>query len=296
MLGYISSLMASLCWSITPLIATSALRKTSTLTFTSTRFFFATILLGIVLLFRPDLSLQLDTLGYLALSSLLGILAGDMLLFNSLRLIGPRRSYFLFSANIPLTILIAYMFFGQPPTTALLLGCGFMLAGIYLVNRSKNTAASAGQLDSSFGSDLVGIASGLVAALCQSLGLIFTRQAFDVQPSLDGFLATWLRIAIALLCLVLFFCVNRRPFKAFAGYTKPIWFAAFGAACVGNVLGMSFLTFGIAYSDVSYAALLSSFAPVFIIPWVAIIDKKKPSTMSVAGALLTLAGLWFVFS
>lgn len=292
-LGEIFCLAASLCWSITPLITTRSLRRVGTYSFTSLRFLTGSFLLGIPVLWQAS-TLTIDTrsLVYLVLSGLVGIAVGDLLLFHSLRILGPRRCFFLFALNIPMTLFAASFVLGESITDVALLGCLMILAGVLLINAFKQEASEKDKLDSTHGRVWMGVGCALLSAMCQAAAILLIK--VGVAGVDNPIFATWIRLSAAGLVvslpLVLRYLGHIR--RNFSGKD---WSRVFSSSLVGNVFGMSFLTLGIKYSDAGIAAFLTSLAPIFLIPLVAIVDRRMPRRQSLIGAAVAAVGIFLVF-
>jgi len=140
---------------------------------------------------------------------------------------------------------------------------------------------------------LGGIGAALLAALCQAVGLVLSRQAIQQVSVLEGSL---LRITPAVIVLLLVSSVRGQPLgmrKIWSSKSRGMWltFAAFS----GTYLGLLLSSAGVKYTKVGIAAALSLTYPVFVIPLAVIFLGEVTTTRSKICTVIAVVGVALMF-
>ena len=176
-------------------------------------------------------NLEVQALGLLLLSGVIGIGIGDSAFFASLNRLGDRRTL-LISETLPppITALIAFATLGQRLSLVNITGIGITMMGVWWVlaeKRSKDEVVSPHEV-------VRGIAFGVLSALCQSVGLVLSAAALT-RTETGPLWATLMRLLGGTVCLCFVIPVFRQPFFPDIKWTKKTVFAIATGTVVGTL-------------------------------------------------------------
>ena len=194
------ALAAASLWAIAALISVKPARHLGAFAYSRWRMFLVSLMLASASLVTGGWqTLTESALPLLALSGLIGIFVGDTALFACMNRLGPRRSGLLFSCHALFSALLGLWLFGERLDGWRLPGALLVLAGVMLAilfgRRGDNPQNEWEQVR---GRLVVGIALGLTAALCQSLGAIIAKPVM-MSGTVDAVSASGVRMGSALL-------------------------------------------------------------------------------------------------
>ena len=170
---YILALLAALSWSIASLISADLTRTLGGIGFNRIRLIFVSIML----IFYASVSntwssININFLTTIIISGIIGVFLGDTLLFLALQKIGPRRNNILFSLAAPFTIFLNIFVLNEKMFLTQLLGCLLVFVGVIVAITYGNGHNNKHRWEIIEGSIKLGIIFGVLAALCQAIGLI----------------------------------------------------------------------------------------------------------------------------
>ena len=285
------ALAAASLWAIAALISVKPARHLGAFAYSRWRMFLVSLMLaGASLATGGWQTLTENALPLLALSGLVGIFVGDTALFACMNRLGPRRSGLLFSCHALFSALLGLWLFGEHLGGWRLLGALLVLAGVMLAilfGRRGNHQQS--EWEQVRGSLVVGIALGLTAALCQSLGAIIAKPVM-MSGDVDAVSASGIRMGSALLA----HCALRVVRLPLAMPHHPINRQVLGMIGINGflamALGMTLILVALRQGDVGMVAILSSTTPVILLPLLWWHSGMRPSLPAWAGALLATLG------
>jgi uncharacterized membrane protein len=199
LLGSLAALGTAFCWSMTAIFFSYSGRIVGSGVVNRSRLVFALVFLSITHLVLEGTLFPFDAeayqWGWLALSSILGLVLGDTFLFRAYVLIGPRLSM-LMMASVPIiSALLAWIFLGERLSGTEILGIIIAVSGIAWVVTEKQTGLTVVE-NKNYS---IGLLFGLLAAMGQASNLIAAKFALDGNfPSIS---ATSIRILVALVIL-----------------------------------------------------------------------------------------------
>jgi drug/metabolite transporter (DMT)-like permease len=293
-IGEIAALATAFFFAMTALIFTSTGRTVGSQVTNRMRLLFALIylvLLNIVLFHEPlPFSAQPSRWFWLGLSGIIGLALGDAFLFQSYVYVGSRLGSLLLSLAPVFGSIIAWMFFGEILTVLQILGIGLTLAGIAWVVASHEDAP-----DLPDGNARRGVLFGILAALGQAAGLVFSKQG------MSGDFSPFQANAIRMLAAVLFVWVwaalegKARPtVMSVRGKKRIIGLLALGAF-VGPVLGVSSSLFAIQHAEIGVASTLIALTPVILLPISHFVFHEKIGWQAILGTVLAICGVAVLF-
>jgi drug/metabolite transporter (DMT)-like permease len=228
--------------------------------------------------------------GWLALSSILGLVLGDTFLFRAYVLVGPRLSM-LMMATVPiLSTIMASVFLGERVASIELVGIVVTVCGIGWVVTERSTdqvLVEQKQYKS-------GLFFAFLGALGQAANLIAAKFALDGDfPSIS---ATAIRILVALIILWLL-----TAFRGQLGETLDKWRnrSAFRSMVAGSVvgpfLGIWLSLQAVQLAPVGIAATLMALPPVILIPLGYLLYGERVGRRGVVGTLIAFSGVALIF-
>ena len=294
MWGELAALATAVCWSFTAIFFSYSGRRIGSDVVNRSRLLFA-----MVFLTAAHLALE-GTLfptgvepfrwGWLAVSSLLGLVLGDAFLFRAYVLIGPRLAMLLMSTVPIFSALFGWLLFGEAVT-------GLELGGIVLAVGGVAWVVTEGQTDPRLADRRVyrrGLLFGLLGALGQVANLVTARYALVGDfPALS---ATIIRIAIGAVIVWLIAALRGQ-----AGHTVRQWGdrralrAIVAASFVGPFLGIWLSLIAVQNARLGIASTLMALPPVILIPLEYALFRQRVSPRGLVGTVIALGGVALLF-
>lgn len=291
-LGEVAALSTAACWAITSMAFESAGKKIGSMNLNLLRLVFGFIFLGLFTLMTRGLILPLDASYeawfWLSLSGVVGIVIGDILLFEAFVRIGARISMLIYSSVPPLSGLLAYLILGETMNYWQMLGMFITLSGISLVILKGGPDRKVKLTHS-----LSGLLFAFGGALGQAGGYIIGKVGIG---DYDPFAATQIRLIAGMVSFVLIFTI-RGYWKGFftklkrAEGIKPTLIGSF----FGPFVGISLSMMAVQHMNPGVASTLISLTPIMLIPYAIIIRKEKLTMREIIGPIIAVTGLVFLF-
>lgn len=298
LLGVAAALAASFLWAFSSPLLAAAVRRYDAAAInlyksaTTTVLFvvMAAVLLGVDVFGRSAGSLP-----WFALSGIVGLAVGDTAYFVSLRALGPSLALILYQTSAVFGLALGAAFRGEEPESAQLLGTVLVIGGVVVAVWAPRAAAGAADRRER----LIGVAAGLVSALCQAAGLLVNQSAWD-RAAAEGLprgtaggaaLASAGRMGataialVATLALVGRLGVGTRPLREREG-----WRLAFVPSFLGTFLGILAMQVAVANLELGVASTLLATSPIFVIPVAWLLVRERPTLRRTAGAVVATVG------
>jgi drug/metabolite transporter (DMT)-like permease len=298
--GQLAALAAAGLWAFTALSIEQAVRRIGSLTVNLIRLVLAFGFLCLAAWISRGQPLPVDASrhawAWLAVSGLVGFVFGDLCLYRSYLIIGPRLSTLMMSLVPLITTLIGWIVLREILTRRDMLGMLLTVGGIAwaVLDRAKSwTAAESEPGMKRAGVPPHGLALGFGGALGQAGGLILSKIGIG---SYNVFAATQIRV-LAGICgySVLFFVLRWWPnVRAGLRDRRALGFAALGAF-FGPFLAVSLSLVAIRATLAGVAASIMALTPVLIIPLVVLLRRERVGIGGVLGALVAVTGVALLF-
>jgi len=291
--GEIAAFATAGCWAVTSLAFEDAGRKMGTLNLNFLRLLIGFLFLSLFTLASRGLFLPTDaspdSWKWLLLSGAVGIVIGDLLLFEAFVLIGARISMLIYASVPPLSGIFAYLFLGESMTFMQVTGMVITIGGIALV--ILEGGEKAGRLK--FNHPVLGILFAFGGALGQAGGYIIGKFGMG---DYDPFAATQIRLIAGILSFILLFSV-RGLWKGFFPVllNRPALRSAVVGSFFGPFIGISLSLFAVQRINPGVASTLISITPILLILYAVFIKKEKIAIREIAGSCLAIAGLGIMF-
>ena len=212
-------------------------------------------------------------------ASVFGVVLANLAMVAAMRRGGPRRSQLLLSQNVPITALLGYLWLGEALTGRDICGaavtfCGVVLAMAFGRRRSAGT-------DAVYGSLGVVVLLGLIAAAANAVGLIALKPT--LVAGTEPLAATALRTAGGALLLSVVALWPARMFDPLTERTPGLVLRAIVPGILGYVLAVTCQLYALRSLEAGVAAVLSSAAPVIILPPIWGTTGQPPGALGLCG-------------
>lgn len=292
-LGEIAALATALCWAITSVSFESAGKKLGALNLNLIRLVIGMLFLSIYTFISRGYLLPLDaspeTWKWLLISGFVGVVIGDLLLFEAFVQIGARISMLIYASVPPISGVLAYIFLNESMSVTQIIGMFVTLTGIAIVilvrDDSKNKVK--------FAHPVIGILLAFGGAFGQASGYIIGKYGMS---DYDAFASTQIRLIAGILGFIVIFTIRHNwgnMFKAIKN--KDGLLATTIGSIFGPFIGISLSLLAIQYVNPGVASTLTSITPILLIPYVLVIKKEKVLLRELFGSFITIAGVAIMF-
>ncbi len=292
MIGELISLFTAFCWTITVISFEYSGKRVGSLSVNIIRLFFGFILLGVTLFFLRGYFIPLDATwnqwSLLMISGLIGLVIGDLFLFQAFVDVGGRISLLVMSTVPPISALLGYLFLNESISAMDLLGMTVTLISVVIVILAKK------QKEKVFSKHLLkGILFAVIGAIAQALGLIFSKQGMG---DYNAFAATQIRIIAALAGFMIYITIIKGWPKVKTAFKdkKSIKFIILGSI-FGPFLGVTSSLLALQYIQVGIATTIAQINVVLIIPFSIFLFKEKVNFKEIIGSIGAFIGVAIMF-
>ena len=292
--GELAALGTAVCWSATAIFFSYSGRLIGSDVVNRSRLLFAFLFLSLSHLALEGSLFPLHVEGFrwfwLAISSVLGLVVGDTLLFKAYVLIGPRLSMLLMSTVPIISTLFGWLLFGETVSGLELTAVFLTVGGVSWVVTEKQPGRTAVE-NKQFSS---GILFGLGGALGQVSNLITARYGLvDNFPTIS---ATMIRILVALIILWGLALLRGQVRATLRQWRNRQAFPAMiGGSISGPFLGIWLSLVAIQLTRLGIASTLMALPPVLLIPVEFIVYKKPVSARGMVGTGVAFIGVMLLF-
>lgn len=291
--GEFAALAVAIFWTITALAFESASRKVGSLTVNIIRLSLAFFFIGFFTLISRGRFLPMDASMHnwlwLALSGVVGLVLGDYYLFRSYPLIGSRFSMLIMTLAPPLAAIFGYFILGESLNIMQMAGMVIVIFGISLAIFNKPVKGER----LSFKIAPAGLLFAFIGALGQGLGIVLSKYGME---GYDPFASTQIRIIAGVIGFSIVITALRRWGNVAAAIKNPPAMKALMlGAFFGPFLGISFSLLSVKHTQTGIASTIMAIVPVLILAPAAWIYKEKITTVEIAGAIISVAGVAFFF-
>ena len=291
---YFLALLAAFSWSISSLISVDITRILGGIGFNRLRLIFVSIMLLSYATFQKTWdTINIEYLNVIIVSGVIGIFLGDTLLFMALKRIGPRRNNIIFSLAAPFTVILNILALQQKMSLIEITGCILVFIGVVVAISYGNSKNNNHRWELIEGSIKIGILFGILAALCQSIGLIMMKPILD--QGADPIASAAIRCTISALLLSLTYISKSNLIGSNINFTASTILKTIISGFLGMALGMSLLLIALQKADAGIVATLSSTSPIMILFLLWIITKKIPSIGAWIGTIIAIIGTGLIF-
>ena len=299
LIGNTAAVLTSCLWAGSSLLFTTAGKRIGYFSVNAYRSLMAVVLLVVAQIFVLGSVLPAasnEQWFWMSLSGIVGLGIGDFGLFAAYVLIGPRRSTLIMALSAIFAAIGAYIMLGETLSYLATIGIAITIAGIIIVLLEKenheNTTID-GDKQKTWG-----IFAAFVAALCQGIGLVFSKKGMyiGVTAAMNPISAAMIRMTTA--TLFIFICalfLRKLPeLQETTKDKKGLKYIA-GGAIIGPFFGMTLSMLAVANTGTGIAQTLMSLMPIVIIPLLWVIYKEKTNLRGIIGAVFAVVGVAILF-
>ena len=294
LMGELAALGTALCWATGSNFFMAAGRRMGSLVLNRLRITTAALFLGAALWLTKGSPWPVwatsAQVGVLAVSGLVGFVFGDSFYFRALVILGAGKATLLTSLAPIFTALLARVFLGETLGTRAMLGIGLTLGGLVWVLWGRVQS----EHRHPEGSVLVGVVSGVLAAVGQAVGYVLSKEG--LRDGLDPLSATVIRVAAAFVAVWLLAPAQggwRRNVEALRDRVAAR--AMVGGAFFGPFLGVTLSLFALAHTSTAIAASIMACYPIPTILLAARFHRERITPRMASGALATITGVLILF-
>lgn len=297
--GELAAILAALLWTVSSIFWGRIQLPAMTLNFAKNIVGGVMILLHLAVLAlvlqQPMFAAKSNSWIWLSLSGLIGILIGDAFYFRSLQILGPRIALVLSTTSPIFSVGLSLLLLPQDQIPMVVFtGILITVVSVIVVVQSRQSEEAPGLMP---GSESLGIWTGILGAICQSLGGVLSKYGLkdletgeDVCDPIEGTLIRILVAAVGSTLLILFQGEMRSTVKKV--FTWSQLKLIIPATAIGTWLGicLSLVAFQKA-SSVPIAQTLLAMCPLFAIPVMWYLGKYQFTVSSILGTVFALLGV-----
>jgi len=287
-IGELISLGTALCWTITVISFEYAGKKVGSLSVNFIRLILGFILLAITVFFFTGNFIPLDadshTWIWLLSSGLIGLVIGDLFLFQAFVDVGGRISLLIMSAVPVMSAILGLLFLNEVLSATELIGMIITITAIIIVVLSRKKKGE------KYHPHIIrGIFFAAIGAIAQAVGLIFSKIGMG---DYNAFAATQIRVIAAIFGFIIILSLNHKwgNVKRALPNKRAMWFIALGSF-FGPFLGVSSSLLAMQYTSVGVATTISQTNVILIIPFSIILFKEKVNIIEIIGSLIAFVGV-----
>ncbi len=294
MIGELAALATALAFSFGSTFLTLGGRRVGSINLNRTRLIMAIIFLSVahwVILGTPlPLEAEPHRWLWLGLSGIVGLVLGDIFLFQAFVWIGPRLSMLMMSLAPIIATFFAWIFLGEQMTLGQVFGITVTLVGVAWVVLERNGAHKAANPDYARG-----ILYGLGGAVGQAAGLVLAKNGLGGEFSpISANLIRMIAAAIVLWAVTVLQGQARQTIQALVDDHRGALYVLIGAF-VGPFLGVSFSMLAIQRTEIGIASTLMALPPVLLLPISYFVFKERYGWGAVVGTVVAIAGVAVLF-
>jgi drug/metabolite transporter (DMT)-like permease len=307
-LGPAAGVAASLLWTMTALCFTSAARRIGAAAVNSARIIFAIAWLGVAHRILYGIWVPHASGGQIVLlsfSGLLGLTLGDLALFKAYVFIGPRLAMLVMTTAPIFTTLLGRLFLGEELTGPMWAGMALTIGGVAWVVLERPASESV----PAHSRRAAGLLLALLATLGQAGGSLLSKSGMGhgwlpeqqiMAPLAAAFIRMFFAGLFTIPTIVWLAVRNRSPgagrrTQLERGEHRTGYIMTFCGSLVGPFLGMWMSLEAFHRSPLGVAQTLCSLTPIFILPFVIVVQKERISARAFLGAVLAVLGTAILF-
>ena len=291
---YFLALAAALSWAIASLISVDIARALGGIAFNRIRLIIVTLMLiGYASITNSWSSINSNLLAPIIISGFIGVFIGDTLLFLALKNIGPRRNNILFALAAPFTVILNIFVLNKNMAIYEILGCLIVFIGVIIAILYGTSKSNAHRWEKIEGSINIGIIFGILAALCQAIGIIIMKPILDQEA--DPIASAAIRTGVSAIALAITYFLPHQIFRNKTKMNMNLIIKTVVSGFMGMALGMSLLLFALQKGDAGIVATLSSTSPIMILFLIWFLTKKVPVFGAWIGSIIATIGAGLIF-
>lgn len=290
--GELISLGTAMCWTLTVVSFEYAGKRVGSIPVNILRLLFGFIFLGITLAFLNGSFIPLDasieTWSWLILSGIIGLVIGDLFLFQAFVDVGGRISLLVLSLVPIISAVLGFLFFNEVLSFIQIMGMTITISAIAFVILFRKQNGSIKHPHAKRG-----VLFAFIGAISQAVGLILSKQGMG---DYSAFASTQIRVIAAIIGFLILITIRKEwtnVFKAFKNKTA-IKFIIIGSI-FGPFLGVSSSLLAMQYTDIGISTTIAQLNVILIIPFSILLFKESVNYKEIIAAIIAFAGVALLF-
>ena len=283
MIGEIAALTCAVFWAIAARLFKQLGQSFSPLALNFWKGLVAIVLLLIAIQFVPTPSLSTEVILLLLVSGLIGIGLGDTFFFQAINRVGDSQTLLIAETLAPIfTAVLAIAWLSEWLTTAQWMGIAVVIISVDMVIRIQRKQAA-----NLF--DFTGIGYAGLAALCQAVGAVISRQVLTTTE-LDPANASLIRLAGGMAIIICLMLWRKKAWLPTTDNTFKIWGIFAVATFFGTFAGLYLQMVAFAYTKAAIVQTLFATSILFSLALAALLGDKI-NKKTVLWSVVALAGV-----
>jgi len=294
--GEVYAIASAFWWALSSTLVKSQTEKISIVLMGALRTVPALLIYWSLLVFTGKsgvlLELSLRSWAFLAGATVLGLVIGDLIYFESMKYIGLSRALPLSTTYPFFTIILAFSFLDERITWSIVGGAVLIVGGALLLAFPRGMRSARQGIDTEARqSNLKGVTLALGAAALWGTSTVLLRQGLE---GVEVTVANTVRLSI-LAPVLWVLAARRKELHTLGRYTRGEGLKTLGVVTLTGVIGMSLGTFAylaaVQRAGAARTSVLTSAMPLFGVPFSLLLGEKL-TARAVMGTLLTISGVW----
>jgi len=302
-IGALAALGTALAWTLTALAFEYAGKRIGAVALNFLRLVLGCIFLGLYGLATRGLFFPFDAplpaWLWLGASGLVGLVLGDLLLFQAFIDIGSRVSMLVYATAPAFTAVLGFLVFGERISLFGVGGMCLTLCGIAIVvfGRRGSAEAAAAAVLPNRPHRLRGLLLAAGATLGQAAGLILSKLgAGSGAGAMDPFAGTQIRVVMGVLGFAIALLATRSWRGIWTAFKDRRAIASLSiGSFFGPFLGVSLSLLAVQSGNTGVASAIMSIVPILIIAPAALILKERVAPREIIGSMVAVAGVFALF-
>lgn len=292
-LGELISLGTAFFWTFTVIGFEGAGKRVGSLSVNIIRLVIGMILLSLTILIMTGSPIALNVSQYswnmLLISGLIGLVIGDLFLFQAFVDLGGRISLLIYCSVPIMTSVLGYYIFDETFDLITMIGIIITLVAIGTVILFKR--AEKKKFEPHI---LKGIIFATIGAIAQSLGLVFSK--LGMGDTLGAFEATQIRVVAALVGFIIYITIIKKwktIFMALKDKTAMKYILI--GSVFGPFLGVSSSLLAMRYTSIGVSTTIAQLNVILIIPFSILFFKEKVNRVEIIASIFAFIGVALLF-
>ncbi len=292
-LGELISLGTAFFWTFTAIGFENAGKRVGSLPVNIIRLVIGMVLLTSTIFIMTGSFIPIGVGAYswnmLLISGVIGLVIGDLFLFQAFVDIGGRISLLIYCSVPIMTAILGYFIFDEIFDFLTILGMVITLSAISVVVLSKRSEKK------TFEPHVIkGITFAFIGAVAQSFGLVFSK--LGMGESLGAFEATQMRVIAALFTFIIYISIKKEWGNVFGALKDKV---AMKYVIIGSIfgpfLGVSSSLLAMRYTTIGVSTTIAQLNVILIIPFSIWLFKDKVKIIEIIASVAAFSGVVLLF-
>jgi DME family drug/metabolite transporter len=289
--GEAYAIACAFLWALSSTLVKSQTHKMSIVLLGALRTIPALIMYWCVLLFSgragEPFRLPLRIWALFTGSTVVGLVVGDLLYFQSMKTIGLSRAMPISTTYPFFTLAFSVLFLDEQFDWIVVLGAVLIAVGAYLLAVPQDVQKDEGDDRSRQRIDLVGVGLAFVAAVCWAASTVMVRAGLS---EVDVAVANSVRLSILLVSLLVLLPRQGNHVAQVKSYGLSTLAVVFLAGILGMGLGTFTFLAAVKHAGAARTSILTASTPLFGLPF-SLLLKEKLSARTFVGTVMTVLGV-----